>query len=230
MIRMLFGWTLAGLVIVASGCAMCAHPYDECYPTYTGGCDGVACQGPRAGSIRAMEGHIMMEPREDPMMEAPPVPDPTADYNETTAHPGTAPHVFSQAPRKPSMPWQRQWTPLSGLARSMGRLSTAITGEPQGPASLPPDGMPPQRSMTAARRNMYRPAAMPRAAALPAPRGAPPGTAQQDRGGPDVWQMIPEADRQTAKVLSVTDRRMDGASSGMPSSGMATQPSHNPLR
>lgn len=52
MYRMLSSWALLGLVAVTAGCAMCAHPYDECFPLFTGGCDGQPCGGPRAGTIR----------------------------------------------------------------------------------------------------------------------------------------------------------------------------------
>jgi len=50
------GVILGFLSVVAglAGCAMCGACYDECYPGFTGSCEGTPCRGPRAGSIRAM--------------------------------------------------------------------------------------------------------------------------------------------------------------------------------
>ena len=43
--------TLAGLT-AATGCRMCAHPYDYCGPTYLGDCSDVVCNPlARAGSV-----------------------------------------------------------------------------------------------------------------------------------------------------------------------------------
>jgi hypothetical protein len=49
---------MVGLLVAAmggaAGCRMCAHPYDDCGPTFTGGCDGDPCiMDGRAGSILA---------------------------------------------------------------------------------------------------------------------------------------------------------------------------------
>lgn len=45
---------LAGWLVALAGCAMCGACYDECYPGYPGTGVGGDCQGPRAGSVRAM--------------------------------------------------------------------------------------------------------------------------------------------------------------------------------
>ncbi len=101
--------TLAGLALLASGagCSMCAHPYDDCYPTFTGGCDGAACQGPRAGSIRARGGVVAATaaPAEAmPVPEAPEVP--------SAARPKAMP-VAARAARAPaSQPVQRGPVPM----------------------------------------------------------------------------------------------------------------------
>ena len=52
MSRAVLGWMTVGLVTLFAGCALCAHPYDECGPTVTGQC-GDECDpnAPRAGSI-----------------------------------------------------------------------------------------------------------------------------------------------------------------------------------
>lgn len=49
-------WVLFCALAGLGGCAMCGACYDDCYPGYLGSCQGTACRGPRAGSIRALEG------------------------------------------------------------------------------------------------------------------------------------------------------------------------------
>ena len=39
------------LLAMATGCTMCAHPYDYCGPTFTGGCGEQCIPNARAGSI-----------------------------------------------------------------------------------------------------------------------------------------------------------------------------------
>ena len=82
MCRSLLAWIPAGLVVFATGCAMCAHPYDETGPT-VGAIVGDVCQpGARAGSILAgpvgpmaagvpMEGELL-EPQPEPTPAPPP--------------------------------------------------------------------------------------------------------------------------------------------------------------
>jgi len=71
-----YGVLLGFWVCVAGlgGCAMCGACYDDCYPGYLGSCEGTACRGPRAGSIRAM-GPVLEEeisPAEMARQNAPP--------------------------------------------------------------------------------------------------------------------------------------------------------------
>ncbi|MBN2021393.1 MAG: hypothetical protein JW809_01235 [Pirellulales bacterium] len=40
-----------GLAAGTTGCTMCAHPYDDCGPTFTGGCGDSCDPDARAGSI-----------------------------------------------------------------------------------------------------------------------------------------------------------------------------------
>ena len=50
MVRTRIAWPLVALIALSAGCAMCAHPYDYCGPTFTGEC-GQACDPmARAGS------------------------------------------------------------------------------------------------------------------------------------------------------------------------------------
>lgn len=52
MLRAGFAGLILGLVMLSTGCRMCAHPFDYCGPTFTG--DGPCCvDEPRAGSILA---------------------------------------------------------------------------------------------------------------------------------------------------------------------------------
>jgi hypothetical protein len=39
------------VLVVATGCTMCAHPFDYCGPTYTGDCGEQCIPNARAGSI-----------------------------------------------------------------------------------------------------------------------------------------------------------------------------------
>jgi len=61
--------TLTGLT-AASGCRMCAHPYDECGPTFMGECGPVVCNPyARAGSVLSPPLMAMAAPCETPMVE-----------------------------------------------------------------------------------------------------------------------------------------------------------------
>jgi hypothetical protein len=44
--RVMFAWAGIGLLLLAVGCSMCAHPYDYCGPVYDGPCTSCgACGG-----------------------------------------------------------------------------------------------------------------------------------------------------------------------------------------
>lgn len=89
MSRTLLAWIPAGLLAFATGCAMCAHPYDETGPT-VGSIAGDVCQpGARAGSILAapigpvysgapMEGELLESESPPAPTPAPAPPPPTA--------------------------------------------------------------------------------------------------------------------------------------------------------
>jgi hypothetical protein len=49
--RTVFALTAIVLVAAATGCRMCAHPFDYCGPTFTGGNCGPCNPDARAGSI-----------------------------------------------------------------------------------------------------------------------------------------------------------------------------------
>ena len=51
MFRSLLAWISIGLVVVAAGCRMCAHPYDYWGPVLTDGCPAEGGRDARAGSI-----------------------------------------------------------------------------------------------------------------------------------------------------------------------------------
>jgi len=53
MYRALLSLAVLVLVVPLAGCTMCAHPYDECGPTFTGGCGQSCDPDARAGSILA---------------------------------------------------------------------------------------------------------------------------------------------------------------------------------
>ncbi|MBN1908969.1 MAG: hypothetical protein JW818_04455 [Pirellulales bacterium] len=51
MSRVLFALIAVGLIAGATGCTMCAHPYDYCGPTFMGGCGEQCDPDYVAGSI-----------------------------------------------------------------------------------------------------------------------------------------------------------------------------------
>ena len=51
MCRTLFIFGVVGLIALATGCTMCAHPYDYCGPTFMGQCGESCAPDARAGSI-----------------------------------------------------------------------------------------------------------------------------------------------------------------------------------
>jgi len=60
-----FAGLLLGLIVLSTGCRMCAHPYDYCGPTFTG--DGPCCPNePRAGSVLAAGATPVPEPATSP--------------------------------------------------------------------------------------------------------------------------------------------------------------------
>ncbi|MBN2582736.1 MAG: hypothetical protein JXL80_06675 [Planctomycetes bacterium] len=51
MFRTTLAWSVVALVAVSAGCRMCASPYDDCRPTYTGDCGHGCLPNAREGSI-----------------------------------------------------------------------------------------------------------------------------------------------------------------------------------
>lgn len=108
MSRILIAWLPVGLVVIASGCAMCANPYDESAPTLGALC-GDACQpGARAGSILAgpygpasspipMEGEVI-EGEPTPAPDPGAVPEPSATPAVPDLNPTPEPPVAPPAP------------------------------------------------------------------------------------------------------------------------------------
>ena len=173
MVRILFASLILGLVAVTAGCSMCSHPYDDCGPLFTGGCDGNQCTGPRAGSIRAMEGTV-------------------ASYYEDAVPGEMVPYVEN---------------------------SDTELEVPEAPA-VPPMQMQSRRS---------RPQGV-----MPWNRNGRAG--RQRQVSSDVRRMIPQADRQSAQVLSVTDEtlaeaqaRRAGSAAASTANATAGQPP-DPLR
>ena len=56
MVRTLIAWSVVVLVAVSGGCRMCASPYDNCGPTFTGEC-GQDCD-PNARSCSILAGQF----------------------------------------------------------------------------------------------------------------------------------------------------------------------------
>jgi len=50
MVRTRIAWPLVALIALTAGCAMCAHPYDYCGPTFTGECGQTCDPMARAGT------------------------------------------------------------------------------------------------------------------------------------------------------------------------------------
>jgi len=51
MYRAICALALLATVAMASGCTMCAHPFDYCGPMFTGGCGEQCDPNARAGSV-----------------------------------------------------------------------------------------------------------------------------------------------------------------------------------
>lgn len=74
MSRGMLAWTLLSLVVMAAGCRMCASPYDDCSPTFTGLCGEDCAPMARAGSV--LSGYFpSMYPEQFPADQVPDLPD-----------------------------------------------------------------------------------------------------------------------------------------------------------
>lgn len=51
MTRSWVAWITVALAALTAGCTMCANPYDECGPVFSGGCPQQCSSTARAGSI-----------------------------------------------------------------------------------------------------------------------------------------------------------------------------------
>jgi len=51
MVRTMFAWSVVVLAVAMAGCRMCASPYDDCRPTFTGECGQGCLPNAREGSI-----------------------------------------------------------------------------------------------------------------------------------------------------------------------------------
>lgn len=94
----------AAVAVGATGCTMCAHPYDYCGPTFTGGHYTAGPEG-RAGSILAgqvMSGPVAMSSAPDQV--APPSPQPhvapPAKSPDDGYAPGQSPDITSGIPQE----------------------------------------------------------------------------------------------------------------------------------
>ncbi|MGQ9576716.1 MAG: hypothetical protein ACUVUC_15520 [Thermoguttaceae bacterium] len=67
-----FSWIAGCLILAAAGCRMCAHPYDECGPTFFGGHPAQCMSTARAGSI--LSGRIALSEEQGWPAEAGEVP------------------------------------------------------------------------------------------------------------------------------------------------------------
>jgi len=71
MLRAILALSVLCLVVVASGCRMCAHPYDYCGPTFMGRC-GESCDWKaRAGSILSPGGAPVVTEQPQPELISP---------------------------------------------------------------------------------------------------------------------------------------------------------------
>ena len=126
MMRALSAWALAGICIVSAGCAVCASPYDECGPTFLGGCDEHCVTDDRAGSI--ISGHAgayasaaTPTPAADPAEEVTrpePIPDPGMQQSPEEPPPPAPPAELDQsrqrsAYRTPTMQRVPQYSPMT---------------------------------------------------------------------------------------------------------------------
>ena len=103
MYRVFSFWTAIGLISLAAGCSMCAHPYDDCGPTAQSGNGAPCCPTARAGSILAGDVAQVASPIE--MIDGA-VPETNASVD--AAAPSPAPAPMPAAPTPPSL---KQWNP-----------------------------------------------------------------------------------------------------------------------
>jgi hypothetical protein len=114
-------WVMLGLVAATAGCSMCQHPYDYCYPLFTGGCDGPPCVGHRAGSILATADSVAPQPEPMPPGQVEPY------YDQSSAAPiAPQPQMQSRwAVPRLQMPWRRNATTSRQAAADAGQLIPA---------------------------------------------------------------------------------------------------------
>jgi hypothetical protein len=181
MARTTFVWALLGLLAMTTGCAMCANPYDDCYPTYGGGCEGGACTGPRAGSVRAVGDVVVPANQGQPT----PVegyyeqPDGARVMTPAKGVQAAPPQQQAKRSRQASLPWDRQQVAASAVQRQSYRQQQTAAVPQQQQVATP-------RVARAVRAN---------------------GVTSQAHA--QAWQMIPPEDQKTAQIVSVTDRKAD---------------------
>jgi len=98
MLRAILALSVLCLVVVASGCRMCAHPYDYCGPTFMGRC-GESCDWKaRSGSILSPGGMPMGSEHPHPELISP------EPYVMSGPAPGVEEPAAEIAPKSSSRP------------------------------------------------------------------------------------------------------------------------------
>ncbi|MEN6495964.1 MAG: hypothetical protein ABFD16_16910 [Thermoguttaceae bacterium] len=127
-----FAGLILGLIVLSTGCRMCAHPYDYCGPTFTG--EGPCCPNePRAGSVTAAG--------------AMPVPEPATSQpgQPATSSPSAAIDYTMESPGA-----------ISSLIQGAEDGTQAVTIS-ESPATLPSTSINETPGWTSQRRNTARP-------------------------------------------------------------------------
>jgi hypothetical protein len=131
MIRALSALAVAGLCVVSAGCAVCASPYDDCGPTFLGGCDEHCATDDRAGSIiTGYEGEYVAG-------QAPTAPDTSAE--EVPLPPPIPDPSMQQAPDDQLQPLSQEGIePQPPLYRSAPSPAVERSRHPYAPMTLRP--------------------------------------------------------------------------------------------
>lgn len=130
MIRAFSALAVAGLCVVSAGCAVCASPYDDCSPTFLGGCDEHCVTDDRAGSIiTGYEGQYIDG-------QAPATPDRSA---EEVPRPSPIPDPgMQQAPDEQMQPMPRDGAEEQPLYRPTPSPTAQRSGHSYAPMTLRP--------------------------------------------------------------------------------------------
>jgi len=137
MLRTRIAWPLLALIVLTAGCAMCAHPFDYCGPTFTGECGQTCDPMARAGS--------RLSPPLEPMLDETPATNKAAAGKEEKSPTAAATEEQPQAtkestgePAPESLPEPEAKPAVDREARSPINARPPRGGDLKSPSSAAP--------------------------------------------------------------------------------------------